>query len=221
MSDKKSLFIPNKLRKIVKEHHAEIASNYTPEYNRLHDEGKLNYNISDQKSHLSLKEKLKEDFSKSKVNTAQPSIPRIGSSQELLWNNSFKKSPTGKAAFYDEDVSDKPLEDFTQHQHYYNNNSFSNLKEEQKKSFEKQSSALKEETYNVPLQNEIDEALDLSSIPEHSLILINSKSLEILHISSSEEEMSEKIENLLRQDFEMDDLMVLHKLKINVGVTLT
>lgn len=244
MSDNKSLFIPNKFRKLVKQQNVQSAESYEPEYNRLHDEGKLNYNILDQKSQISLKEKLKEDFAKNN-GPAVPNIPRIGSNQDHYWNDGFNKNQhtkNNKAVFYDENTVETPINDgseLTYEDLYQNQNlisakpSYSSFKEEQKKSLIKQSEKINNKNYHQAQsinyhkqlinqnQSQQDENLDLLSIQDNNFILINSKTSEILKVSSSKEEISILIEEYLQNDFELDDLIVLQKLKINVGVILT
>lgn len=219
----KPLFIPNKLRNVVKQHNSNLASNYEPEYDRLHNEGKLNYNLPESSTTLSTKEKLKEDFAKNKV---QNTVPRIGSNQEIIWNKGFKQK--NNSSYYDEELSSYPIEDessyedqnqtlakedFTHNKSNYSN--FNNLKQEQKKAFEKQHSQA------VLEKKQPDEMMELKTIPDNSYILINAKTSETLHVSLDVNEISEVIESLLQDDFDLEDLIVLNKLKISVGVILT
>jgi hypothetical protein len=256
MNDKKPLFIPNKLRKITQQSNAQIASNYSPEYNRLFDEGKIPNHVEDLPNNAVIKEKLKKEFDSNKSNTSQNSIPRIGSNQELYWNQAIA-NPQSKNGYYDEELMSQPVYDES-----LDMVAGSDLKDamnftskpqdiisQRKAALELQAKAQeaaqavakaeqaaaareawvqskqmeaakpansKQETKSVSQDSE----LDINSIEEGNLILINSKTSELLMVSEDFEKISSKIEDLLQEDSSLEDFIVLHKLKINVGVTL-
>lgn len=256
MNDKKPLFIPNKFRKLVQQNNSQIASQYTPEYNRLFDEGKIDKHVEDLPSNSVIKEKLKKDFDANKSNTNQNSIPRIGANQDLYWNQAIANP--SKGGYYDEEIMDQPVYDESLDMVENSDlkdaiksvNKPQDIKAQRMAALELQAAAQQaaqavakaefeaaqravyternkrqtEPKKASPKQemqsSQEDSVLDIVSIAEGNLILINSKTSELLMVSEDLDKISSKIEDLLQEDSSLEDFVVLHKLKINVGVTL-
>ncbi len=257
MNDKKPLFIPNKFRKLVQQNNAQIVANYSPEYNRLFDEGKIPNHVEDLPNNAVIKEKLKKDFDSNKSNTNQNSIPRIGSNQDLYWNQAIA-NPQSKGGYYDEETMNQPIYDesldMVQGSDLKDAMNFASKPQDiisQRKAAlelqakaqeaatrlaqaeqaaaqkaaqvaraQSQQSAVTPKAKQEMQSSSQDSELDINSIAEGNLILINSKTSELLMVSEDLEKISSKIEDLLQEDSSLEDFIVLHKLKINVGVTL-
>lgn len=256
MNDKKPLFIPNKFRKLVQQNNTQLASQYNTEYNRLFDEGKIQNHVEDLPSNSAVKEKLKKDFDMNKSDTRQNSIPRIGSNQDLYWNQAIA-TPKSKNTYYDEEIMDQPVYDESLDMVQNSDlkdaiksaNKPQDIKSQRMAALELAAKAQQaaqdvaraehaaelraahaerakhQAAQQASSKQELDSfqensELDIASIAEGNLILINSKTSELLMVSEDLEKISSKIEDLLQEDSSLEDFVVLHKLKINVGVTL-